>query len=269
MSTSNTSIEAFETNEVVYEEEGQVAILTFNRPRVLNAMTFGMYEALYEVCERVDSDESIRVLVLKGAGEAAFVTGTDISLFQTFSGPEDVLAYEERIERVVARLEEVKKPVIAALNGFTVAGGAIIAAVADLRIATPSLQFGIPIAHTLGNCLSIRNYARLIDLLGPARTKELLFTAHLIEADEALASGLVNEIVEEEELEERVKQVAEIVASNAPLTLQVTKEAISRILAHHRSEVNDDLILKCYMSKDFKEGVDAFLNKRRPHWQGR
>ncbi len=264
-----TGPEAFEAGEVIYTQEGPVATLTFNRPKVRNAMTFGMYEALFETCERVDNDPSVRVLVLKGAGEAAFVAGTDISQFRTFETPEDALEYEKRQDRVGGRLDKVKKPVIAALRGFTVGGGASIAIGADLRITTPNLQFGVPIARTLGNCLSMRNYSRLVDLVGPARTKDIIFTARFVGAPEALAAGLVNEVVPEEGFEERVKELALTVANNAPLTIQATKEAIGRIMAHRRLESADDLVVMCYMSNDFKEGVDAFLNKRKPQWTGR
>lgn len=263
------SAEAFAAGEVIFEQDGPVATLIFNRPKVRNALTFGMYEALHDTCERVDADETVRVLVLRGAGEAAFIAGTDISQFRAFEKPEDALNYEARMDRVLGRLEAVKKPVIAALRGFTIGGGAAIALSADLRIANPALQFGVPVARTLGNCLSIRNYARLVDLIGPARAKEALFTARLFTAEECYAAGLVNEIVPDEQFDSRVQALAETVAVNAPLTLRATKEAINRIMQHRRLESADDLILMCYMSEDFKEGVDAFLNKRKPQWRGR
>lgn len=266
---STTGEEAFEAGEILFEQVGAVATLTFNRPKVRNALTFGMYEALYDTCVRVDQDDTIRVLVLKGAGGAAFVAGTDISQFRTFDRPEDALEYEARMDRVISRLDNLKKPVIAALRGFTIGGGAAIAMGADLRVATPALQFGVPVARTLGNCLSIRNYARLVDLIGPARAKEALFTARLFGAEECQAAGLVNEIVPDGQLDSRVQELAETIAANAPLTLRATKEAIGRILAHRRLESADDLILMCYMSEDFKEGVDAFLNKHKPQWRGR
>jgi enoyl-CoA hydratase/carnithine racemase len=266
---ATTAAEAFEAGEVLYEEAGQIATLTFNRPKVRNALTFGMYEALYEGCERFDNNEALRVLVLKGAGEAAFVAGTDISQFRTFDKPEDALAYEARMDRVIGRLDRVKKPVIAMLRGYTVGGGAAIAMGADLRLANPALQFGVPVARTLGNCLSIRNYARLLDLIGPARAKEIMFTARMVGAEEALAAGLINEIVPDDQLEPRTLELAQTIAANAPLTIRATKEAINRLQAHRRLEEADDLILMCYMSEDFKEGVDAFLNKRKPIWKGK
>lgn len=266
---SLTAAEAFAANEVIYRQEGFIATLTFNRPAVRNAMTFGMYEALYETCEKVDTDDSIRVLLLKGAGETAFVAGTDISLFRTFDSPEDAIHYEERLDRVVGRLDAVKKPVIAQLRGFAIGGGLAIAVGADLRLAAPDVQMGFPIARTLGNCLSMRNYARVLDLIGPARAKDLIFRARLAGAEEALAAGLITEIIPAGELEARTLEIAENIAAQAPLTLQVTKEAFRRLAEHRQVERADDLVVKCYLSDDFKEGVSAFLGKRKPVWQGR
>ncbi len=266
---TTTAAEAFEAGEVLYEQDGSIATLIFNRPAVRNAMTYGMYEALYETAERVDSDPAIRVLILKGSGEAAFVAGTDISLFRTFDTPEDALSYEARLDRIIGRVEQIKKPVIAMLRGFTIGGGAAIAAVADLRICTPDLQFGFPIARTLGNCLSIQNYARVVDLIGPARAKDILFRARLVGAEEALAAGLVNEIVLPEQIEAQTHNLAQTIAANAPLTIQASKEAIRRVLEHRRLESADDLVVMCYLSEDFKNGVNAFLTKRKPNWQGK
>lgn len=265
---SETSAQAFEAGEVIYEQEGYVASLTFNRPAVRNAMTFGMYEALYETCERVDNDETVRVLVLKGGGEAAFVAGTDISQFRDLHTPEDAIAYEDRLDRVVGRLDRVKKPVIARLHGFTIGGGLAIAIGADLRLAAPDVQLGFPIARTLGNCLSLYNYSRLTDLIGPARVKDIIFQARLMKADEALAAGLITEIVAADQLEVRTREVATTLAGHAPLTLQATKEAVRRLLEHRRLEAADDLVVKCYTSQDFRQGVEAFLNKRKPEWRG-
>src|SRR5918911_846397 len=193
-----------QTDELLYERRGRIAFLTFNRPQQRNALTWAMYEGLYACCEHVDADERVRVLVLRGAGEKAFVAGTDISQFRAFSTAEDALNYERNGARYVGRLENVRKPTIAMLRGFCAGAGAAIATACDLRIASPDVQFGVPIARTLGNTLSTENFARLINLIGAARTRELLFTARFIGADEGLAIGLYNEIVEAERLEARV-----------------------------------------------------------------
>jgi enoyl-CoA hydratase/carnithine racemase len=258
------------TDELIYEQAGAIATLTFNRPQARNAMTWAMYEGLYETCERVDADDSVRVLLLRGAGEKAFVAGTDISQFTSFHTEQDALDYEARMDRVMGRLEAVQKPVIALIRGYAVGGGAAIAMASDLRLATPSAQFGFPIARTLGNCLSTVNYARLVDLIGPARTKDILFRARLIPADEGHANGLFSEIVPEEAIEARGREVAEQIAGHAPLTIRATKEAIRRLRAARLNDVSGrDLVALCYTSADFKEGVQAFLEKRKPVWQGR
>ena len=162
----------------VFETDGPVATLTFNRPEARNAMTWEMYEALVAACERVDTDGELRVLVLRGAGGKAFVAGTDISQFQSFRDREDGIKYEERLDRVLDRLERVSKPTIAQVQGVAVGGGCAIALTCDLRVATPESTFGIPIARTLGNCLSAASYSRLVDLMGPSRVKDLMFTLH-------------------------------------------------------------------------------------------
>jgi len=257
------------TPDVLYELNGPVAWVTFNRPQARNAMTWAMYDALVRVCDHVEEQPDVRVVVFTGAGDRSFVSGTDISQFQTFDNSQDALDYEARMDRVIGRLESLLRPTIAAIRGYAVGGGASIALACDLRYGTPDAKIGVPVARTLGNCLSMSNYARLVDLIGPARTKEMIFTAKLVEAEEAKAAGLLNEIVAPENLFERVREVAAQIASHAPLTIQVTKEAVRRVLIHRRPPRADDLVLKAYLSEDFREGVRAFLEKRKPNWQGR
>jgi enoyl-CoA hydratase/carnithine racemase len=257
------------TNDVLYERRGATAWVTFNRPESRNAMTFEMYDILGKICDEVESDPSIRVLILQGTGDKAFVAGTDISEFRSFTDPEHALDYEERVGGIVSKLETLSRPTIASIQGYAVGGGCAIAMACDLRICTPNARFGIPIARTLGNCLAMGNYARLIDLIGPARTKEMIYLAKMIEADEAKAMGLVVDIVAPDELEQRTAELAEKIASHAPLTIQVTKQAVKHVLDFRRPERSRELLLTCYMSEDFKEGVNAFLEKRKPQWQGR
>ncbi|MBI4635209.1 MAG: enoyl-CoA hydratase/isomerase family protein [Candidatus Rokubacteria bacterium] len=258
-----------ETDEVLVTRDGPIVTLTFNRPEARNALTWNMYERLYQTCEEVDGDDSVRVLVLRGAGGQAFVAGTDIAQFRTFETAEDGLRYERDGERRLGRLERVRKPVIAQIEGYAVGGGFGIAAVSDLRIATPDARFGVPIARTLGNCLSMEAYSRFMDLFGPSRLKDLIFRARLLTAEEAHAAGFVHEIVSADAIEARVRALAAELASHAPITLWVTKEAIRRIQEQRRLGGGEDLIAATYTSADFREGVRAFLEKRPPRWTGR
>ncbi len=257
------------TDQVLVSRDGPIVTLTFNRPEARNAMTWEMYQKLYDTCEEVDSDDSIRVLVLKGAGGKAFVAGTDISQFTKFQGGEDGLKYERDSNKRSGRIARVKKPVIAQIQGYAVGGGLAIAAGADVRIATPDAKFGAPIAKTLGNCLSMKAYAMFMDLFGPSRLKEMIFTARMLTADEALAAGFVHEIVPADKIEARVKEQAEKIASHAPITLWVTKESVRRLQEARQMPEDENLIVKTYGSADFKEGVRAFVDKRPPRWTGK
>jgi enoyl-CoA hydratase/carnithine racemase len=222
-------------------------------------MTFEMYEELFAACEQADADDAIRVLVLRGAGEKAFVAGTDIRQFADFDeSGEDALAYEATIDRIVGRLEAVRKPTVALVDGYAMGSGLALSAACDLRICTPAARFGLPIARTVGNCLSMENYARLAALLGPARLKDIVFTARTIEPDEALAVGLATDVVAPEQVEARVEELCELLASHAPVTMYATKEALRRIRAPTTPE-GEDLIREAYGSEGFRANVAKFL----------
>jgi enoyl-CoA hydratase/carnithine racemase len=257
------------TSELLYERRDAIAVLTFNRPDARNAMTWDMYQGLYDACEHVDADDRVRVLVLRGAGDKAFVAGTDIAQFREFTTPQHAIDYEKRQNRNVGRVEEVRKPTIAMIRGFAVGGGANIALACDLRIAATDAKLGVPIARTLGNTLSITTLARILAHIGPARTKELLFTGRLIDAEEGRAAGIFNDVVAPDRLEARTLELAAAVAANAPLTIRSVKEGVRRLLERARIEEAEDLVQMAYQSEDFKEGIDAFLNKRAPVWRGR
>jgi enoyl-CoA hydratase len=258
------------TSEAQFAADGPIAYLTFNRPQARNAMTWAMYDALADACARVEADDSIRVLVLRAHGEA-FIAGTDISQFTAFASGDDGIAYERRMEAVIGRLERLPIPTIAQVHGVAAGGGCVIALVCDLRVCTPSARFGVPIARTLGNCLSAANCARLVDLVGTALTKELLLTGRLLDAAEAQALGLVTRIVEAGDLDRAVRELADTLSTNAPLTMRATKETLRRLAAARRLPLEsiDDLIAACYGSDDFREGVAAFREKRRPRFKGR
>jgi enoyl-CoA hydratase len=257
-------------DELLYEVRDGVAYVTFNRPQARNALTFAMYERLAEICNNANGDRAIRAILMAGAGDKAFAAGTDISQFRTFDKQEDALAYEERIDRVMNAIEGCRVPTIAAIHGACTGGGASIAACCDLRIASRGMKYGFPVARTLGNCLSLASYNRLVYLVGPALVKDIVFQARLIEADEALAKGLVNELCEDQAaLVKRAEELARLVAGMAPLTLQATKDALLRLRPKITHGEGNDLVLMCYMSQDFREGMDAFLTKRKPVWKGR
>ncbi len=243
--------------------------LTIQRPAARNAMTFAMYDDLEAAARRANDEAGAKALAITGSG-GAFVAGTDISQFSDFRTPEHAYAYEERMDRVLGALETVRKPTIAAIGGATTGGGLAIAASCDLRIATSSATFGMPIARTLGNCLSLANLMRLTALIGVARVKELIFTARIIDAEEARAIGLVNEIVADDgALTARVRELADTMAGYAPLTLWATKEGLRRIRERMLPDEGRDLVALCYTSEDFREGVRAFMEKRRPNWKGK
>jgi enoyl-CoA hydratase/carnithine racemase len=258
------------TPELQFETSSNVAIVTFNRPAAKNALTWAMYEALGNACEQVDRTADIRVLVLRSAGDA-FVAGTDINQFLEFSSGSDGVAYEHRLDSMVDRLERVRVPTIAQVQGIAAGAGCVIALACDLRVCTARARFGMPIARTLGNCLSGANYARLVDQLGVARTKDLLLTGRFIDAVEAQTLGLVTRLADADAIDSAVLELAEMVAQHAPATIHTTKEALRRLAVQRRlrSDDLDDLIHDCYASDDFREGVTAFLERRKPRFVGR
>lgn len=256
------------SDEITDELRNGVMWVTFNRPEARNALTFGMYDRLAELCTTMPVDGSVKAVVILGAGGKAFAAGTDMTQFRAFETPQDALDYEKRIDEVLEAVERCPVPTIAAINGACTGGGGAIAAACDIRVASASLKFGFPIARTLGNCLAAGNLARLSELIGAARVREIIFTARLIEAEEALATGLVSEVLPDETaLISRASELAVKVGSMAPLTLRATKEALRRNRA--AVQVDDaDLIISCYMSDDFRTGMEAFLAKKKPQWKG-
>ena len=248
--------------------DGPVATATVNRPEARNAMTMAMYEALADFCDRVDGDDDVRVAVVRGAGGKAFVSGTDIAHFRDFRGAEDGLAYEERIESVLARIEQVGVPTVAVIEGYATGGGLSIAAACDLRLCTPDARFGLPIARTLGNCVSMATYARLMHLVGAARALHLIYTAGFVDGTEAARIGLASEVVDD--VDSHLAELCDRLTANAPLTMRASKVALRRLrLREQTLPPGEDLVSMCYGSEDFREGVTAFLGKRPPRWQGR
>ncbi|WP_212523489.1 enoyl-CoA hydratase/isomerase family protein [Actibacterium sp. MT2.3-13A] len=256
-------------SDLTHEIRGRTLWIAFNRPAARNALTFGMYEALADLCRNVPTDGSLGAVVIHGAGGKAFAAGTDMTQFRAFETARDALDYEARIEEVLTAIEKCPLPTLAAIHGACTGGGASIASVCDLRIASSALKFGFPIARTLGNCLAARNLARLSALLGEGRVREMIFTARLMGAEEAQAAGLVSEVLEDEAaLIARAEELAGQLGEMAPLTLRATKEAMRRNRAA-TAGADADLIEMCYMSEDFRHGMEAFLAKKKPDWRGR
>ena len=255
-------------SELEVSQDGAVLTVLFNRPEARNAMTFAMYEGLEEACERADTDASVRVLVLRGAGGRAFVAGTDITQFLAFTSGEDGIAYEEGIERVVNRLEDVTVPTVAAIEGSCVGGGLALAAACDLRVATASSRFGVPIARTLGNCLSMNTYSLLVHHLGPGRTLDMLLRARLLSADDAHAAGFVGEVTPDGELDPALSALVGTLLGHAPLSMKAAGQAVARLRRANLPD-GDDLVREVFGSADFRAGVSAFVNREQVSWTGR
>ena len=254
----------------VFMSNGPVAFFTINRPEAGNAMTWAMYDALVDACERVDADPAVRAFVVRAAG-ATFCPGTDISQFTAFSTREHGLEYERRLEACVSRLERVAVPTIAQVEGIAAGGGCAIALACDLRVCTPAARFGVPIARTLGNGLSFENCARLVEHFGIGRARTMLLTGGFIDAADAAASGVIARMAEPADVARVVDELAAAISRNAPLTMRASKQALAQLAAQRRQHAGDvaDLVADCYASADFREGVSAFLSKRPPKFTGR
>jgi enoyl-CoA hydratase len=254
--------------EVRLMRDGAVATILFDRPQARNAMTWRMYEGLGAACAALSNDNSVRVAVLRGVGGKAFIAGTDIAQFQEFTTAEQGVAYETKMEAYLGAIEALPMPTLAVVEGWAIGGGLAIAACCDLRIATAGSKFGVPIARTLANCLSVTNYARLVAALGLARAKRMLLMAENLPAEEALAAGFLIDVVEPVTLDQRIAEICDRLKGNAPVTMRVTKEAMRRLQLAGLPD-GDDLIRACYGSDDFRAGVKAFVEKRTPQWSGR
>jgi len=257
--------------EIVREQRGEVAWVTFDRPEARNAFTYDMYPRLTALCLELAADAATRVVVFQGRGDEAFVSGSDIRRVGEIRTRDDAISYEQHIERAIGGVERIPKPTIALIRGVATGGGAAIALACDLRVAAENARFGVPIARAIGNTMSLRNLARMIEVVGPALTKDLLFTARLATADEARRAGAFSEVVPLASIEARVAALAAQIAGNAPLTVRATKLGVLRIIeaARERIGAGEDIVELAYTSADFQEGVAAFLEKRRPEWTGR
>ncbi len=250
------------SSNVDWDISGSVGVVTFNRPETRNALTWDMYDALVEACDAAEAHDQVRVFIIRGAG-GAFAAGTDIKQFREFRSGDDGVAYERRLDAIVERVERMTLPTIAEVDGPAVGGGCAIAMACDFRICSERARFGVPVARTLGNCLSMANTVRLIDMVGTARAREILIGARLLDAGDALTAGLANAVVPTDRLEAETRALADKLASYARSTIESTKEIMRRIRDHRRPPNADDVVRACYGSSDFREGVQAFLRGRK------
>ena len=258
------------SDDLLVERSGPVLTVTADRPDRHNAMTLEMYDALHDACETADADPDVKVLVLRGSGERAFVSGTEISTFAGVSDGADGVAYEQRIARVVNRLEDVTVPTVAAVRGYCMGGGLALAAVCDIRVATRSARFGVPIARTLGNCLSVNSVSVLVGQLGPARTLDLLLRARTLTGEEAAAAGFVAELCDDDGLDAALEEVVDTLLAHAPLTLAASKAAVTRLrrAALPADPIGEDLVASAFGSADFRRAVAGFGSGEAAVWEG-
>ena len=244
-----------------------IAAIVIDRPAARNAMTWAMYEQLGRICDELASRADVRVATFRGAGGEAFVAGTDIEQFKTFESGADGIAYERTIDTRIGQIERLPMPTVAIVDGWAIGGGLAISTACDFRVAAATASFGVPIARTLGNCLSMANTARVVAAFGVARAKRMLLLAELLPAREALECGFVTEIAEAGALDAAADALCARLERLAPVTQRVSKEAIRRVVAETVPQ-GDDLVSACYGSQDFKLGVTAFLDKQKPVWTG-
>jgi len=261
------------TEKLLLQKDGPIGWITFNQPEKRNAVSQEMWQAMPEYVADLSSDPAIRVVILRGAGETAFVAGADISQFKDRRRN---AADEEEYRRISGAggesLARLGKPLVAMIHGFCIGGGVSIAITCDLRIAADDARFGIPAAR-LGLGYHYKGMEKLMSLVGPAYTKELFFTARTdFTAQDALRMGLVNQVVPKADLERFTRDYALTMSRNAPLTLRSAKASVEQLLkpeAQRDYALLDKLIKDCFDSQDYQEGVKAFSEKRRPQFQGR
>ena len=254
--------------EVHLELRNDVAYITFDHVAARNAMTVGMYQSLKSICEDLANSSKAKVAILRGAGGKSFVSGSDIAQFSSFTSGEDGISYEEGIDQYLAPLATLPIPTIAVIDGMAVGGGLAIASCCDFRISTPDARFGVPIAKTLGNCLSVSNVAWLVAHLGINIVKRMLLLAELVTAPELLKQGYLLATYPAENLEAEADQLAERLTKLAPITQKSTKLTLARLIKNNLPDCSE-LIRECYGSEDFKNGVSAFLDGKPPVWTGK
>lgn len=260
------------TEKMLAEADGHIGWITFNNPARHNAVSLEMWQGLGDALEAFAEDNAIRVIILRGAGGRAFVSGADISEFDTKrASAEQRRQYGEIAARGNRALRQAEKPLIAMIQGYCIGGGLAIALNADVRFGTPGSRFGIPAAR-LGLGYDYQGVATLARLVGPSVTRDILFSARLFGADEALAMGLINRVIDDAAIEAEVRDYAATMAGNAPLTIRAAKAAVDefeRDSSRRDLARVEQLVNACFDSEDYREGRRAFAEKRPPRFEGR
>jgi enoyl-CoA hydratase/carnithine racemase len=260
------------TDRLIAERQGPIGWITFSNPERHNAMNMEMWQALPQALSAFEAEDEVKVIVLRGAGDRAFISGADISEFEkNRSSVEAVAAYEDMVTSTMRSLQIIPKPTIAMIRGYCIGGGLGLAVSCDLRIATEGSTFGIPAAR-LGVGYRFNGVKRLRDLVGPAFAKEIFFTARRFHGPEALRMGLINRMTADADLEAVVGELCASIAGNAPLTVRSAKlmiEELDKPLGEPDYERCEDLMKVCFESEDYTEGRTAFMEKRKPVFRGR
>ena len=259
-------------DKLIGEKEGAIGWITFNNPARHNAVSMSMWQALYDVVSDFAADDAIRVIVVKGAGDRAFVSGADISEFEEKrSSPETTQAYNATSQRAAKALRDVNKPTIAMIRGYCIGGGVSTAMSCDLRIAAEGSTFAVPAAK-LGLGYEYDGVRKLMDVVGPSFAKEIFYTARQFTAQEALTMGLINRLLPAEQLEQYVREYAATIAANAPLTVASIKTIVAEALkdeSQRDKALCEQVVDRCFNSADYAEGRKAFMEKRKPKFLGR
>jgi enoyl-CoA hydratase/carnithine racemase len=257
------------TDKMIGKKEGHIGWMTFNNPDRRNAMSLEMWEAAGEIMANFKADPDIRVVVMQGAGDKAFVSGADISQFEKMRADAAMTElYNQRADAGRSAIRDFDRPIIAMIRGFCMGGGLGIAMSADLRFAAEGSTFGIPAAR-LSIAYTGENIVNLYNLVGPSRAKDILYSARRFDEQEALSIGLINRVFSPEALEDETRAYCETLANNAPLSIKAHKVILGELSKKQPDmSKNDEVAKMCFDSADYKEGRTAFMEKRPPVWKG-